>query len=261
MSDARNALNGIIKRLQQKRSLTPEDRTVLSLFRLYESTLLQKIKTREAERESVRRAVEAATGRSISSVDWRSGSTRKWPSLSPASEVPSVAVRLAESELAAANADAKLASAESWPEIGIGPTFKNSSETPESSVGAKITVSLPIWGANQGARAVARTKVLRSSAELSAAKLFRPSSLASLQTTFTNARSALEGAPKPGSLNNLITESERQFARGLVQPNALVEIYRSALESLEVTDDTEMQAVRSYFQHEIAIGNVPKEFF
>ncbi|MBK7889988.1 MAG: TolC family protein [Bdellovibrionales bacterium] len=260
MGDARVALTSIVKRLQAKRSLTPEDRTVLSLFRLYESTLLQKIKLQESERDSLNRMIESVSGVSLSGINWQKEPRRiKWPSLSRATESGLLEERAAQAELAVATAEAGQASGEAWPELSIGPTFKRFDETRQDNWGLKLNFTLPIWNLNGGARAFSRSKIQQAEANLQAVKVVGKSSLASLQSTFEKAIVALESAPRPGSLNKLVSESERQFARGLIQPNALVEIYRSSLESLEVTNETELRALRAYFQHETTLGLVPKE--
>ncbi|MGE3757252.1 MAG: hypothetical protein AB7H97_05825 [Pseudobdellovibrionaceae bacterium] len=260
MGDAKVALTSIVKRLQAKRSLTPEDRTVLSLLRLYESTLFQKIRLQESERDSLARMIESTSGASLSGINWQIEPRRiKWPSLSRATERGLLEERAALAELAVATAEAGQAFAEAWPELSIGPTFKRLNETHQDSWGLKMNLTLPIWNLNGGARAFSRSKVQQAEANLQAAKVVGKSSLASLQGAFEKAIVALESAPKPGSLNKLVSESERQFARGLIQPNALVEIYRSSLESLEVTNETELRALKAYFQHEIALGLVPKE--
>lgn len=259
VSDAKAALTNIVKRLQAKRSLTPEDRTILSLFRLYESTLLQKIRLQESERDSLVRTIESASGISLSGIKWQTEPRRlKWPALSRASESKLLDERTASAEFDIANAESRAAVGGAWPELSVGPSFKRSEEG-RDGWGVKMNLSFPLWNFNGGARALSRSQAQQAEANVQAVRVMGRSSVASLQGVFEKAVVALETAPKPGSLNKLISESERQFARGLIQPNALVEIYRSSLESLEVTDETELRALRAYFQHETALGNIPKE--
>ncbi len=170
-----------------------------------------------------------------------------------------MSVRAAEAELSLAHADMAQASGQAWPDFRIGPSFKQLNETQENSLGLKVSMTLPLWNLNGGGRAFAQSKAQQAEADLNAAKRFERSTLASLKVTYEKATIALESAPKPGSLNKLVSESEKQFARGLIQPNALVEIYRSSLESLETTNETELQALKAYYQHESALGLLPKE--
>ena len=260
MNDAKTSLSGITKRLQAKRALTPEDRTALGLFLLFESTLVQKSKLREAERDSLLFAIESASGSLLSGINWQKEQRRqKWPSLSNIMDSASLGVRAAQAELALANAEMGQASGEAWPDFRLGPSFKRLSDTQENSWGLKASLTLPLWNINGGGRALTQAKTKQAEANLNAAKTLERSSLVSLRTFYEKATTGLERAPKPGSLNKLVLDSERQFARGLIQPNALVEIYRSSIESLETTNETELQALRAYFQHETALGFIPKE--
>jgi len=260
LNEARASLTSITRRLQLKRAMTPEDRIALGLFRLFESTIVQKIGLNEAERDSLLSLIESASGRSLSAINWMNEQRRsKWPSLSVPSENATMNVRAAEAELSLAHADMAQASGQAWPDFRIGPSFKQLNETQENSLGLKVSMTLPLWNLNGGGRAFAQSKAQQAEADLNAAKRFERSTLASLKVTYEKATRALESAPKPGSLNKLVSESEKQFARGLIQPNALVEIYRSSLESLETTNETELQALKAYYQHESALGLLPKE--
>ena len=89
--------------------------------------------------------------------------------------------------------------------------------------------------------------------------MLESSRLESLKRTYEKAILALESAPQENSINSLISATEKQLSRGLIQPNALIEIYRSSLESLEVTNETELHALQAYFQYETALGHLPKE--
>lgn len=260
IAEARSSTATITKRLQAKSSLTPEDRTVLGLMRLYESTLTQKMRLTEAERDSLKLVIESASRISLSEISWKSEQMRKkWPPLSPLKGSVPIEVRNAQAELALVQAQALQASAEAWPSLSVGPTFKRLYKTGEDNWGVVINLTLPLWNLNSGERALTRAQAQQSETRLAAANTLETSRLDSLRITYEKAILALESAPQPNSIHSLISNSEKQFSRGLIQPNALIETYRSSLESLEVTNETELHALRSYFQYETALGHLPKE--
>jgi hypothetical protein len=145
------------------------------------------------------------------------------------------------------------------PSLNVGPTFKRLYETREDSWGLMVNMTLPLWNLNGGERALTRARTQQSETRLAAANMLESSRLESLKRTYEKAILALESAPQENSINSLISATEKQLSRGLIQPNALIEIYRSSLESLEVTNETELHALQAYFQYETALGHLPKE--
>lgn len=260
IGEAKTTTTNIAKRLQAKSSLTPEDRTILGLMRLYESTLIQKSRLAEAEQDSLKLVIESLSKVSLSRIAWKAEQRRKkWPSLSPMKESVPVEVRSAQAELAFALAQSNQATAEAWPSLSVGPTFKRLYETRQDNWGLMLNMTLPIWNLNGGERAATRARTQQAETRLAAANSLEVSRLESLKRTYEKATLALESAPESSSINSLISSVEKQFSRGLIQPNALIETYRSSLESLEVTNETELEALRAFFQYETALGHIPKE--
>ncbi|MBK8202443.1 MAG: hypothetical protein IPK68_09080 [Bdellovibrionales bacterium] len=258
--EAKSSTTNITKRLQTKGSLTPEDGIVMGLLRLYESTLIQKARLAEAERDSLKLVIESTAKVSLSGITWTSEQMkRKWPKLSPLNGSVPLQVRGAQAELEIAQAQSHQATAEAWPLLSVGPTFKRISETRQDSWGLMLNMTLPLWHLNGGERALTRARTQQSETRLAATHTLESSRLESLRRTYEKAILALESAPQANSINSLISSTEKQLSRGLIQPNALIEIYRSSLESLEVTNETELQALQAYFQYETAIGHLPKE--
>lgn len=260
ISEAKSTTSSIAKRLQAKSSLTPEDRSTLGLIRLYESTLTQKTRLLEAERDSLKLLIETTSAVQLAGIDWNSEQRRKeWPTLSQIKENTPVEVRSAQADLALAQAQSNQATAEAWPSLSIGPSFKRQYENNENNWGLMVNMTLPLWDLNKGERAATRARAQQSETLLVATRKLETSRLKSLQSTYEKAILALQSAPQTSSIKSLISSNERQLSRGLIQPNALIETYRSVLESLEVTNETELQALRAFFQYETSLGNIPKE--
>lgn len=258
--EARASTTKIAKLLKAKIALTPEDRTTLGLMNMYEYSLNQKAMLAEAEQESLKVLIESTARVSLSSISWKKElSRRKWPVLSSYSNLVPLEVRSAQAELALAHAEIRRVSAEASPAISLGPTLKHEYEKKKITWGVMVNVTLPPSNTKRGEQALAQVHAQQAEAKLKAANDLENGRLGSLRKTYEKAVLSLERAPEISTIKEVISGVEKQFARGLIQPSALIETYRSSLETLEVINETELQAVRAYFEHETALGNIPKD--
>jgi cobalt-zinc-cadmium efflux system outer membrane protein len=258
--EARASTTKITKLLKAKIILTPEDRTTLGLMNMYEFGLNQRARLIEAEQESLKALIESTARVSLSGISWKKElSKKKWPALSSYDDLVPLEVRSAQAELALAHAEIRQVSTESSPTLSVGPTLKHEYEKKKLTWGVIVNLTLPSSNIKRGEQALAQVHAQQAEAKLKAASALETGRLESLKKTYEKSVLSLESAPQIGTIKEVISGVEKQFTRGLIQPSALIETYRSALETLEAINETELQAVRAYFEHETALGKLPKD--
>lgn len=258
--EAQASTGKITKLLRAKLVLTPEDRTTLGLMNMYDYSLSQRANLAEGEREALRALLENSASVSLAKISWeKEFSRKKWPKLSSSKETVSLDVRTAQADLTLAQAEIRQVLAGASPVLSVGPTLKHDYDQKRLTWGVMVNLTLPPSNIKRGEQALAQVHAQQAEAKIKAATELAMGKLESLKRSYEKAVASLAGAPKISTIKEVIIGVERQFSRGLIQPNALIETYRSSLETLEVIHQTELEAVRTYFEHETALGNFPKD--
>lgn len=130
----------------------------------------------------------------------------------------------------------------------------------ETSWGAKVEFTIPLLNTNGGARQRSRAELSRSEAIVSQTRFKEASRVKVYLEQYNDVVKFLKNSPSQKSLKNSIANSLRLFSRGMIQPAAIVESYRSTLETLEAVQEKELIAYQLYWMLRSFSGEVPKEF-
>lgn len=156
-------------------------------------------------------------------------------------------LRRHEAEKEKHEAEQSLANAEAWPNIEAGPVVERNTEGPTqyNSTGFSISVDIPVFNWNGGARALSRANL--DKAKLNYEYALRKADLERdlLIQKFTSAVESLKESTSSESLNRKHAQIDRLFRQGLTSGTTVIEAHRQISEFTESQHEHELVALES----------------
>lgn len=260
LEDTKRSLLSLTSRLRAKAVRTPEERTAVGLFAMQNTVIEARLISARHEQAKSKVRMEAAIGRKLTQKDRLDLPERRlWPNVDEINKTAALSIRLNQLNVQRLEGELKVQRSLAWPDLALGPYFKQDRLRGESSVGAKVVVGLPIWNRNNGAKQ-------RAEAEFNRAKIASEHVISresfDLETMLESYRSLvrfLEQSASSRSLQRSVKETLDLFSRGMVQPSNVIETYRTAFEAMEAIQDAESSALEQYWTLQIALGKIPRE--
>ena len=260
LEETKNSLDRLTVRLRSKAVRTPEERTALSIFSMQSTVLDTQLLSVKQELKEVVSELEAAIGRKLSDSDKLTSSEKKdWPTLDSGKLNETFDSKLAAASIERAQGDLRLQQSLAWPELAVGPAMERQHGS-ETSWGAKLEFVLPIFNTNGGAKQRSRAELQRVEALAARTRFKEAASLKTLIEQYEDVAKFLKNSPSQSSIRKSVAESLQLFSRAMIQPAAIVESYRSTLETLEAVQEKELRAYSLYWRLRSFSGDVPKEF-
>lgn len=261
MEETKLSLHSLMKKLRSKAVRTPEERNAISIFSLQGTLIETQILTARQELKEVQIQLESTIGRKLTNQDLLvSAEVKNWPAPPKVSDSHTFEAKFATLKAQKAASEWHIQKSYSWPSLALGPTFERDGSKGETGWGAKIELSLPIFNINGGAQE--RTKAEFQRSELLSKQIgFKETEnlLASIEQ-YNELASFLKESPSQASIRKSVAESLQLFGRGMIQPVAVVESYRTAVETLEAVQEKELAAFTLYWRLHSFSGEIPKEF-
>lgn len=260
LSEMKGSLQSLTARLKAKAVRTPQEKTAVSIFSMQKTVLDTQILTLKRELKLVKTNLEASIGRVLRDSETLSSSERRqWPALDSALVNETFKTRLALASVERARGEVKLEKSLAWPDLAVGPLMGKQNGR-EASWGARVVFTIPILNTNSGARQRSRAELSRSEAIVSQTRFKEASKVKVFLEQYSDVVKFLKDSPSQKSLKSSIANSLRLFSRGMIQPAAIVESYRTTLETLEAVQEKELVAYQLYWMLRSFSGDVPKEF-
>ena len=260
LEETKSSLDRLTVRLRSKAVRTPEERTALSIFSMQSTVLDTQLLSIKQELKEVRIELEAAIGRKLSDSDKLTSSEKKdWPTIDSGKLGETFDSKLAASSIERAQGELRLQQSLAWPELAIGPAMEKQKGS-ETAWGAKLEIVLPIFNANGGAKQRSSAELQRAEVLAARTKFKEAASLKTLVEQYEDVAKFLKNSPSQSSIRKSVAESLQLFSRAMIQPAAIVESYRSTLETLEAVQEKELTAYRLYWRLRSFSGDVPTEF-
>ena len=258
--EMKKSLRHLTKSLKAKAVITPEEKTALSIFLMQKTVLDTQILALNQKLGLIKTNLESSIGREIRTFEKLESKEKKhWPTLNIISKKGSFKSRKALASVEQLQGELDLQKSLSWPELAIGPTMERQ-DSNETSWGAKIEFTLPLFNFNSGGRQQAQAKLLRAKAIASQIKFYESSKVEIYIKQYNDVTQFLKKSPSQESLRSSVAESLSYLSRGMVQPSAIIESYRSTLETLEAIQKKELIAYKLYWMLKSFSGEIPKEF-
>ncbi|MBX3022769.1 MAG: TolC family protein [Bdellovibrionales bacterium] len=260
LEDTKRSLVSLTGRLRAKAVRTPEERVAVGLFSMQNTLIETRILAVKREITETKARLEASIGRKLTSKDQLGLSERRsWPSADYVKPSESLNQRLKALNVRRLEGELKVQRSLAWPDLAIGPYFKQDRTRDESSVGAKLEFGLPLWNRNSGAKQRAEGEFERAKITSGHTFAHEKLSLEALAESYRSLVGFLAQSASSKELHKSVKETLSLFARGMVQPSNVIETYRSAFETMEAVQDAEAAALEQYWMLQIAGGSIPKE--
>lgn len=260
LQEMKKSLRHLTKRLRAKAVRTPEEKTAFTIFLMQNTVLDTQILTLKQELNLVKANLEASIGRELEDSEGLKSRERKnWPSLDSISAKETFKTKLAIASVERVQGKVELQKSLAWPELAIGALMERQAGS-ETSWGAKVEFTIPLLNTNSGARQRSRAELSRAQAIVSQIKFKESSKIKVFAEQYNDVVEFLKKSPSQESLKSSTAKSLKLFSRGMIQPSAIVESYRSTLETLEAIQEKELVAYKLYWMLRSFSGDVPKEF-
>lgn len=258
--EMKNSLRHLTNRLRVKAVRTPEEKTALTIFSMHQTVLDTQILTLKRRFNLVKADLEASIGRELGDSEQLISSEKKdWPSLNSISIKETFKSRLAAASVEQIQGEVELQKSLAWPELAIGPLMERQAGS-ETSWGARVEFTIPIFNNNSGGRQRSRAELSRAQAIVIRTQFKESSKVKVLVEQYKDVTKFLKNSPSQKSLKKSTARSLKLFSRGMIQPSAIVESYRSTLETLEAIQEKELIAYQLYWMLRSFSGDIPKEF-
>ena len=258
--EMKKSLSHLTKRLKAKVVQSPEEKTAISIFLMQRTVLDTQILALDRKLSLIKASLEASIGRELSSSETLKSKEKKdWPKLDSISKKSTFKTRIALASIEQLQGELALQKSLAWPELAIGPTMERNGSS-ETSWGARIEFTIPLSNTNSGGRQQSQAKLSTAKVIASQTQLYESSKIKIYVKQYNDVTNFLKSSPTQESLKGSITESLSYLSRGMVQPSAIIESYRSTLETLEAIQEKELVAYNLYWMLNAFSGEVPKEF-
>jgi len=256
----KRSLKSLTKRLKQKAVRTPEEKITVTIFSMQNTVLDTQLLSLRQDFNLTKNRLELSIGRKLKEAEKVTSIERKkWPILKENSIKETFSSKLALASLAQAKGEFEYQKSIAWPEVSIGPVMEKQNGS-DASFGAKIEFVLPLFNTNGGGKQLSRAKLSKVRTLINRTKLNESTKIRTYFRQYYNVSKFLKESPSQKSIKKSISESLELFSKGLIQPSAIVESYRSTIETLEAVQEKELIIYQLYWMLQSYSGEIPKEF-
>lgn len=246
-TEAIGTFSKLVTQYGSRPGLSPEQQVSLSVYRLSRSDYDLKRSSAADEIVSLESFFQLNLGVSLDEIKSAlPQSPKSWPKLGASKAArSSPRQRILEAELEASKAELSLARSEAWPILTVGPSLKMLEEggRSDSLVGFNMSLPLPVFNLNGGARAASGAQVRLSEAKRQMGLREEQLKREELRKIYEQAVRSLETSISHEEIERRHLESERLFTRGLVPSSLVIEAHRTSFELEKSRHERELAAL------------------
>ena len=175
-------------------------------------------------------------------------SPKTWPKIvSSENSRPSPKQQILQAELDTAKAELSLAQSEAWPTLTVGPSLKMQTEAGQTNnlVGVNVSLPLPLFNVNGGARAAAAAGVklneIRRELGLREQTLRREE----LRKVYEQSVQSMTTSLSHEDIERRHRDAEKLFAKGVVPSALVIEAHRTSFELEKARHERELRALEA----------------
>lgn len=261
--EATSAFKKVIGQLKRLPRLSAEQEASLTLFEMaLEETKVSESVLFEEERE-IEHFFHVSTGHSIDEIrpylpkspsNWPSVKKAKGNKLSPDLKKLKSLEELALSEL-------EVQKSKSWSDIEIGPSISIEKEGSEENrkIGFNIQIPLPLFQANGGGKAYARSEVTRAQKSLALTRAEEGHERFEQLRVYESAVSTLKRTMKQSVIENKHAKIEKLYLRGVVSSSVFLDSLKQKLSYIISRNNRELTALRALWSIHKYDGKILEE--
>lgn len=244
-----DAFNKILRTLQKRKSISPEQRVERETLELVTNDYKLKMSQLNSEKIKLSKHLTFFTGTNCviprNALPYKVNLSETFE-LNKKTESYSK-LRYAKSALELAQANYELEKSNSYPDLKIGPTFEyeklNVSNT--KTVGIAVTFDLPIFNINGGGRAKAAKEIIVASSQLRNIQKESELDLDSWISTYRRYKESLLTIATKEELDKKHQRIEALFRRGIISTSLVIESHRQLIEFSNTRFEFEIGAVEA----------------
>jgi outer membrane protein, heavy metal efflux system len=243
----------IVRQFENRAALSPEQDVSLSVFKMAQDDHQLRLAKLKSEEDKILQILTATTAISKEAILKNlPGKKDRWPEVVQSYQSnSSPQYKKAEADLNLARSLKNKADSEAWPDLKIGPSVRTTKEEQGSSetfYGAALSIPIPAFSQNSGARAYQAQKVIEADLIFDKAKRNLESQRKSLEERYKKTVHSLKNTIRSSVLSERHEKVEKQFFKGLVSSSLVIEAHRQLFELEERRNSTELEAIEAYGQ-------------
>lgn len=245
-----SAFETIKRQLGARRARGPDQEITLSLVQLATSDYLLKRNHLQVEKSEIHSKLKAIWGRDFEiKKQFLPPLKDSWPKVPAAAGIAqNLSVQKALAVTERSSAEHSVAKSESWPSISVGPVMERNTSGPVQSWshGFNLTVGLPIFSLNGGARKLSEARAIQAELESTyAIKKFH----SEREILAMKYRTAVDSLAKSSSREEVKKKHHRVdsfFKQGLASGGLVIEAHRQIVEYMQSQHEHENAAIDAY---------------
>ncbi|MEK6555459.1 MAG: TolC family protein [Bdellovibrionota bacterium] len=256
--EALQTFSKIAGQYRARKARGPDQDITLNLIELAQGDYQLKKNHLEVEKSEAEARYKGVFGDSFSfKTDWLPSIKKTWPAVTEAEiSKNTFELRKAEADFSLAEAEHSIANREAWPRIAAGPAFEQTREGGRDyeSTGFNISMTLPIFSQNGGAREFTEKKSIK--AKYAYEYAIKKSSLEK-QLLLQRYHSSVDSLKKSAGTSQLASKHSKidgLFRQGLTSGPVVIEAHRQILEFTESQHEHEMTAIDSLLYLNLLAG-------
>lgn len=251
LKEARETFIHLVANFKRRPQLSPEQSTSLFIFELAEKDYQLKMDEAFNEYNLLEVEIKLLTEYSLQEVmPILPKRLKNWPRLNTQKEVNSPSLRILAAQTELSENELKLAKADVWPTVSIGPSFTSQKQFGDKAniLGVVINFPIPVLNQNDGAKAVASKSIATSRKLYNLEKLVLDARRAGLEKTYLHSIKTLETQSSEDFLHKKHEAVEANFLKGLISSPLVIETHRQIFENQKLYHTRELQTLDVYYQ-------------
>jgi outer membrane protein, heavy metal efflux system len=262
IDEALETFQKILGFYKSRRRLSPEQEVSYNVFFLAEadytlrkSNLLQEKQSLVAEFALNAGVEESALLKALPAPK------KDWPVLPQESALKSVQRQEAEAQLALARSQWGIAKSFATPDVRVGPKIAIDSGRGQDSqgIGGALSMSLPLYQRNQGARALAQVAAENAQLNLEQRDREITTDLRRKRIVYEQAVQTLKRTPSAVDMSENHGKMDDLFQRGIVSATLVIEAHRQMVDFIKDQNELELKAVESLWSIYAMEGRILEE--
>lgn len=249
ITEATSAFTKVIGQLRKLPRLSAEQEASLTLFEM----ALEETKVNEAELFEEERKLEhyfhVSTGHSINEIrSYLPKTPTKWPLVGkPKANKKSPEITKLKSLASLAQKELEIQKSEAWPDLKIGPSFsiEKDGAVENKMVGFNVQIPIPLFQANGGGKAYARSELLRAQKNISLTIAEENHERFEQLRVYESAVNILNKTMKQKVIEKKHNRIEKLYLRGVVSSSVFLDSLKQKLSYLKSRNNREITALKA----------------
>lgn len=250
----------LIKQYADRPGLSPEQQISLSVYQLSKSEYELKRSSTVEEILALDAFFKFNLGLSAEKVrPVLPSSPKTWPKIGSSENMrPSPKQQILQAELDTAKAELSLAQSEAWPTLTVGPSLKMQTESGQSNnlMGINVSLPLPLFNVNGGARAAAAAGVKLNETRRELGLREQAVRREELRKVYEQSVQAMAESLSHEDIEKRHRDAERLITKGVVPSSLVIEAHRTSFELEKTRHERELRALETLLDLYAIDGNI-----